>query len=192
MKANSIQEAWNMANEIFPTDYEKDEESSQRAGYPIYRSTAEGRHYDYICDLNDRLEVNLADGNRSINIWIESDCNESINEGVEAMYAAKELGKSISPLIDPEIYTEITLVVDGSNWNPNDTEKKVYDGLKRDESWLASDLVASYCDNNGIRWGVIKGLHIQHYEHGKNGKNGGHFVVTAYVGKRVDERKVKA
>lgn len=40
MKAYSIQEAWGMANEIFPTDYEKDEESSRRAGYPIYRSTA--------------------------------------------------------------------------------------------------------------------------------------------------------
>lgn len=192
MKANSIQEAWNMANEIFPTDYEKDEESSQRAGYPIYRSTAEGRHYDYICDLNDRLEVNLADGNRSINIWIEAGCDENISEGVEAMHAAKELGKSISPLIEPEIYTEITLVVDGSKWNPNETEKKVYEGLKRDESWLASDLVASYCDNNDIRWGIIKGLSIQHYEHGKNGENGGHFVVSAYVWKRVDERKVKA
>lgn len=192
MKAHSTQEAWNIANEIFPTDYEKDEESSQRAGYPIYRSTAEGRYYDYICDLNNRLEVNLADGNRSINIWIESSSDESTSEGVEAMHAAKELGKSISPLFDPEIYTEITLVVDGSKWNPNETEKKVYEGLKRDESWLASDLVASYCDNNGIRWGVIKGLHIQHYEHGKDGENGGHFVVTAYVGKRTDEGKVKA
>ncbi len=192
MKAHSIQEAWNMANEIFPTDYEKDEEGSQRAGYLIYRSTAEGRHYDYICDLNNRLEVNLADGNRSINIWIESDCNESTSESVEAMHAVKELGKSISPLFVPEIYTEVTLVVDGSKWNPNETEKKVYEGLKRDETWLASDLVASYCDNNDIRWGVIKGLHIKHYYHGKNGENGGHFVVTAYVGKRVDERKVKA
>ncbi len=192
MKAHSIQEAWNMANEIFPTDYEKDEEGSQRAGYPIYRSTAEGRHYDYICVLNARLEVNLADGNRSINIWIESDCNESTGESVEAMQTVKELGKSISPLFVPEIYTEVTLVVDGSKWNSNETEKKVYEGLKRDETWLASDLVASYCDNNNIRWGVIKGFHIQHYEHGKNGENGGHFVVTAYVGKRFDERKVKA
>lgn len=71
MKAHSIQEAWNIVNEIFPTDYEKDEESSLRAGYPIYRSTAAGHYYDYICDLNSRLEVNLADGNRTINIQIE-------------------------------------------------------------------------------------------------------------------------
>lgn len=73
MKAKSMEEAWKLANEIFPTDYEKDEASSQRAGYPIFRSTAEGRYYDYICDLNDRLEINLADGNRTINIWIEAD-----------------------------------------------------------------------------------------------------------------------
>lgn len=36
MKANSKQEAWKKVNEIFPTDYEKDEASSERAGYPIY------------------------------------------------------------------------------------------------------------------------------------------------------------
>lgn len=36
MKATTIQEAWNLANKMFPTDYQKDEESSKRAGYPIY------------------------------------------------------------------------------------------------------------------------------------------------------------
>lgn len=190
MKAKNIQEAWNIANEIFPTDYQKDEEGSLRAGYPMYRSTSEDRHYDYICDLNDRLELNLADGNRTINIWIEKDSEqENIKEGVAAMHAAKELGKDISPLVDMEAYTEITLLVDGDKWNSNETEKKVYDGLKRDESWLASDLVASYCDNHEIRWGVIKGLHISHYEHGKQGENGGHFIITAYIGKRADSIK---
>lgn len=185
MKAHSIQEAWNIANEIFPTDYEKDEESSNRAGYPIYRSTAEGRYYDYICDLNDRLEINLHDGNRTINVWIDkSGEQEAAAESVEAGKAVKELAKNIFPLFEIEEYKEITLVVDGSRWGGNETEKKVYEGLKRGESWLGSDLVASYCDNNGIRWGIIKGLKIQHYEHGKNGEYGGHFVVTAYVGRR--------
>lgn len=103
------------------------------------------------------------------------------------MHAAKELGKSINPLFDLETYTEVTLVIDGSWWNPNETEKKVYEGLKRKESWLASDLVASYCDNNGIKWGIIKGLTIQHYAHGTNGENGGHFIVTAFVRKKVDK-----
>lgn len=86
MKAESIQKAWDMANEIFPTDYEKDEESSLKAGYPIYRSTADGRYHNYICDLNDRLELNLEDGNRTINIWIES---EEQGEDIEVTVVAK-------------------------------------------------------------------------------------------------------
>lgn len=71
MKVTSKQEAWNKVNEIFPTDYEQDLGSSDRAGYPIYRSTAEGHYYDYICDLGNRLEVNLPDG-KSVDIWIQS------------------------------------------------------------------------------------------------------------------------
>lgn len=70
MKVKTIEEAWNEANKIFPTDYEKDEFSSSRAGYPIYRSTAEGHENDYICDLNDRLEVNISKGNQTVNIWV--------------------------------------------------------------------------------------------------------------------------
>ena len=68
MKVKNINEAWNEANKIMPNDYLKDEEASVRAGYPIYRSTI--NHYDYICDLGDRLEVNLANG-QTVNIWIE-------------------------------------------------------------------------------------------------------------------------
>ena len=73
IKVKNYKEAWEIVNGIFPTDYEKDEEGSQRAGYPVYRSTADGHYYDYICDLNDRLEVNLKDGNRTINVWIEAE-----------------------------------------------------------------------------------------------------------------------
>lgn len=72
MIVNSISKAWQAVNEIFPTDYIKDENSSARAGYPVYRSTADGHYYDYICDLGNRLEVNLSDG-RTINICIQSD-----------------------------------------------------------------------------------------------------------------------
>lgn len=73
MKVKTIEEAWNEANKIFPTDYEKDEFSSSRAGYPIYRSTAEGHENDYISDLNDRLEINIFRNNlrlETTNIWI--------------------------------------------------------------------------------------------------------------------------
>lgn len=75
MKVSSIQEAWEKADEIFPTDYKKDEASSERAGYPIYRSTAEGHYHDYICDLGTRLEVNLSTG-KTVNIWIEQSADE--------------------------------------------------------------------------------------------------------------------
>lgn len=193
LKVKNMAEAWDLVNLIFPTDYEKDEGSSTNAGYPIYRSTADGRYYDYICDLNDRLEINLSDGNRTVNIWVEQTAADQKTEeaallkSTEATKAAKELGKEANLLFDPEQYTEITLVVDGSKWNCNTTERSVYDGLKREESWLAGDLIASYCENHGIRWGTIKDVKYQHYEYGKNGENGGHFIVTGYVSKRVEE-----
>ena len=40
IKVNSISTAWEVAASIFPTDYKKDEESSKRAGYPIYTTTS--------------------------------------------------------------------------------------------------------------------------------------------------------
>lgn len=72
VKVASKEKAWEEVDKIFPTDYEKDIRSSERAGYDVFRSTADGRYYDYICDLGSRLEVNLADGN-VVNIWIEAD-----------------------------------------------------------------------------------------------------------------------
>jgi|GEM_PF-2221272 len=187
MKANSIQEAWNKVNEIFPTDYEKDYASSERAGYDIYRHPTLN-YYSRICDLGNRLEVLTGEyGETVTNVWIENQTEqEDIKESVDAMHAVKELGVNIFPLFEMETYTKITLVVDGSKWNTNETERKVYNGLKRGENQLASDLVASYCDNHGIRWGTIGGLHISYYEHGNKGENGGHFIITAYIGKRVD------
>lgn len=40
IKASSVSEAWRAAARIFPTDYEKNEENSKRAGYPIYETTS--------------------------------------------------------------------------------------------------------------------------------------------------------
>lgn len=48
MVVKSTAEAWEAANKMLPTDYQKDEESSQRAGYPIYRSTAEDHYSFYV------------------------------------------------------------------------------------------------------------------------------------------------
>lgn len=87
MTVQNINKAWDMVNEIFPTDYEKDENASNTAGYNIYRSRL--NHYDYICELGDRLEVNLANG-KTVNIWIES----SEDEASETATAENVTGKA--------------------------------------------------------------------------------------------------
>lgn len=74
MKVSSVKEAWELANRLFPTDYEKDEQSSSNAGYPIYQSTAKGVNA-WISDLGNRLELNYPD-KPSENIWIEQDEND--------------------------------------------------------------------------------------------------------------------
>ena len=84
MIVKTTAEAWEAANKMLPTDYQKDEESSQRAGYPIYRSTAVDHYNFYICDLNDRLEVNM--NGESVNIWIRE---EERGEDVEVTVIAK-------------------------------------------------------------------------------------------------------
>lgn len=81
MTVNSKQEAWNKVNEIFPTAYEQDMGSSERAGYPIYRSTSEGHYYDYICDLGSSLEVNLDSSHQpTVRINIVEPVQESSEE----------------------------------------------------------------------------------------------------------------
>lgn len=67
----SKQAAWDRVNEIFPTDYELDDASTQGAGYNIYRHRVLN-YYSRICDLGDRLEILLGEfGEKVINIWIK-------------------------------------------------------------------------------------------------------------------------
>ena len=73
IEVTNKQEAWKAVDQIFPSDYSEDTCGSERAGYPIYRSNIE--FYDYICDLGDRLEVNLKDDNTTINVWIHKSNN---------------------------------------------------------------------------------------------------------------------
>lgn len=69
MKVKTIADAWRKANEIFPTDYMKDDTLSKKAGYPQYYSTSPEHSADHINDLNVRLEVCV--GDQCTNIWIE-------------------------------------------------------------------------------------------------------------------------
>lgn len=98
IKAKSVSEAWEIANKIFPTDYEKNEESSRRAGYPIYETTStDKRFYDFhISDLNTRLEVNM--GNETVTIWIEEDTFEIAVKGL-----TEEEKESLKEVVDKEI-----------------------------------------------------------------------------------------
>ena len=58
IKVRSREEAWMEADKLFPTDYEQDEQSTKNAGYPIFRSTADG-NLSWISDLNCTLELNI-------------------------------------------------------------------------------------------------------------------------------------
>lgn len=65
-------DAWKWVHNRFPgTPWYLDHESSERAGYKIYRDTEE--FYNYVCELGNRLEVNLKEDNRTINLWIEKE-----------------------------------------------------------------------------------------------------------------------
>ena len=60
-------DAWNVAKSHIQ-DASKDADASSRAGYDVFRS--ESDFYSYICDLGDRLEVNLSNGD-TLNVWID-------------------------------------------------------------------------------------------------------------------------
>lgn len=90
---NSVFEAWQEVNKYFPYDYMKDEGASSRAGYPVYRCTADipNGHYNYICDLGNRLEINLCDEDwqgSTINVYIR-DVQEEPKETEEKQEEAK-------------------------------------------------------------------------------------------------------
>jgi hypothetical protein len=71
-------DAWSWVHETFKgKQWYHDHEASKTAGYEVYRDIEE--HYNYICCLGDRLEVNLKEGNQTINLWIkpEDDCREN-------------------------------------------------------------------------------------------------------------------
>lgn len=98
IKVNSISTAWEVAASIFPTDYQKDEESSKRAGYPIYKTTSTDERFSgfHISDLNTRLEVNM--GAETVTIWIEEDAFEIIVKGL-----TEDEKESLKEVIDKEI-----------------------------------------------------------------------------------------
>ena len=103
MTVNSIKKAWEAADNIFPTDYIKDEALSLRAGYDIYLSTADG-NCSYISDLGDRLEVNLDNG-KTVNIWIDEAPQFQERQIAEALRIIDEAIYQIDDNILPNLQT---------------------------------------------------------------------------------------
>lgn len=98
MKVTSREEAWKKVNKIFPTDYEKDEASSKRAGYDIYRHPTLN-YYCRICDLGDRLEVLTGEyGDTVTNIWIAPE-TELEQTAAEEPKQAPEYGRMLAEKI---------------------------------------------------------------------------------------------
>lgn len=80
MKVKKEADAWELAYRIMPGICEtRDMERSDGAGYPIYSSSEPGTR-DYICDLNNHLELNYGNGH-SENIWIE----DNLPKGAEVV-----------------------------------------------------------------------------------------------------------
>lgn len=76
--------AWTWVHERYPdTQWYHDHEASKSAGYEVYRDLDE--YYNYICVLGDRLEVNIKEGNQTINLWIEKD-NATADTEAEKVY----------------------------------------------------------------------------------------------------------
>lgn len=180
-EAKSIQEAWDIVNTIFPTDYDENIQSSERAGYPIYRSTIE--HYDYICDLGCRLEINLKDGNKTINVWVVNEAEEKIPE-LPTKEEIKETAAN-QYTFEPEQVQLVRVFVMGYKFE-NEANRAVYKVMRNNEdfrkSQIASDVVEAYCEDKGIEWGTIRVINITHYE---NEKDSGHYVIEAIVGARI-------
>ena len=187
----STTEAWNKANEIFPTDYECDDQRSERAGYPVYSSTAEGHWYDYICDLGDRLELNLSNGD-TVNIWVEADETEAddqpteteIQQMVADAHTADEAGKSGWCHLEPKPATIYSFCVMHTDYDHNKAEHDFAEALNRSDDWtknrLASDYVSAWCDANNVPWGSIEIFH-KPYKYDHHNKGNYHFTFDAIV-----------
>lgn len=105
MKANSREQAWIEADKLFPTDYIRDAEKSEAAGYDIYYSTCEGVNA-WISDIEDRLEINLATG-ETVNIWIEEEPQFKEYQIAEALRVIDEAIYEIDDKVDSKL-AEVT------------------------------------------------------------------------------------
>lgn len=70
-KFESMEKAWSYVKLSYGK-FEKDENSTEREGYAVYRNVDDPAFY--ICDLNERLKLNYANG-KIENCWIDKYAN---------------------------------------------------------------------------------------------------------------------
>ena len=120
MKVMSREAAWAEVDKIFPTDYQKDENTTERAGYPVYKSTADNTNA-WISDMGCRLEVNLPDG-KSVNIWIEESEEEQKKEDGTLPHYGEMLSEKIRATADMRNLTAFERFVLDHGWQFSNEE----------------------------------------------------------------------
>lgn len=131
MKVATRQDAWNEVKKIFPTDYEKDESASQRAGYDIYRHPTLN-YYNRICDLGVRLEVLTGEyGENVTNIWIEAENEEKAEKTVSLPEYGSLLAEKVKATADFSKLTDFEKFVLDRGWafKTEETLRAGYDRL---------------------------------------------------------------
>ena len=93
-------DAWNWVHETYKgKQWYYDDIASEKCGYKIYRDTEE--YYNYICCLGDRLEVNLKEGNQTINLWI---ADQPVTGSCRENYRTYEITKTELDTICDALY----------------------------------------------------------------------------------------
>ena len=163
MTVNSIAAAWNVAGNLISGDYSKDDASSQRAGYPIFRNAD---RTEYICDLGDRLEVNKADGS-FVNIWILE--NEETRENRQAVQDVE--AHSV------EAMERIAICIESYDWQSSQTRKNVFSKLQVanqiDRIIKGGDLLAVWCETHGRRYKIMRDVSVSVYAQ--------HAIISGYI-----------
>ncbi len=140
--------AWQEADRLFPTDYEYDEGSKQRAGYPIYRSTVKDVNA-WISDLNCRLEVNVEQKDHSIsstNVWVDYDW---------------ELAKNYGTKYTDEEYEKLDSQKDNEGWTKNEFAEWIANefGFQKEKIHVMSDM-RTWAHNKRTK--VVRPLRFTH------------------------------
>lgn len=123
IKVKTRKQAWDIADRLFPTDYERNADSSGRAGYPIYETTSTDEDHTgfHISDLNTSLELNM--GVETIKINIESEEADENKETRNCFNKLLEKVKDERRLAEVKERQKYNYYSDRTNYNWNWSEK---------------------------------------------------------------------